>query len=278
MSPRPPALGAALAALLLLLAPSSALLAHDLFLKLNSYFLPTGATRVRVPVLNGTFTKSESALAADRLADLSLVSAAGRQTLSTDAWDARRDSSFVSLVLAAPGTYVVGASTRPRTLTLQPGAFNAYLRDEGLTHVLAERTERGELAEPARERYAKHVKALFQKGAVRTPGFDAALGYPAELVPTENPYALGVGDTLVVRCLVDGRPAPGEAVIAGGVRPSGATIAARRVRADSAGLARIPIVAPGRWYAKFIHMERVTTDRTVDYESKWATMTFGVRE
>jgi hypothetical protein len=30
------------------------------------------------------------------------------------------------------------------------------------------------------------------------------------------------------------------------------------------------------WYVKFIHMARVRED-SVDYESKWATMTFEVR-
>lgn len=268
---------AALAALLLA-APLSSLLAHDLYLKLNSYFLPASTARVRVPVLNGTFTKSEGGVSPDRLADLSLVGAAGRAAVARDAWEARRDSSFVSLALGEPGTYVVGASTRPREITLKGPAFNAYLRSEGLGRVVEARRAAGELARPARERYSKHVKAVFQKGAPRTAGFDAALGYPAELVPMANPYSLGIGDTLAVRCLVDGRPAPGEAVIAGGVRPSGATIASRQLRADSAGVVRIPLLAPGRWYAKFVHMQRVSGDSTIDYESKWANLTFGVRE
>lgn len=29
--------------------------------------------------------------------------------------------------------------------------------------------------------------------------------------------------------------------------------------------------------ASFIHMEYATADTTIDYESKWATLTFGVR-
>jgi len=28
---------------------------------------------------------------------------------------------------------------------------------------------------------------------------------------------------------------------------------------------------------KFIHMQRVTGDSMIDYESKWATLTFGVQ-
>jgi hypothetical protein len=33
---------------------------------------------------------------------------------------------------------------------------------------------------------------------------------------------------------------------------------------------------PGTWYIKFIHMARVQGD-TVDYEPKWASLTFEVR-
>ena len=75
---------------------------------------------------------------------------------------------------------------------------------------------------------AFHLKTVFQKGAPRTEAFATVLGYPAEVVPLANPYALGIGDTLLVRCLADGRPVVGAPVFAGGTRPSGAAIPARR--------------------------------------------------
>src|SRR5207247_9774859 len=51
---------------------ASLALAHDLFLKLDTYFLEP-RTRVRVTVLNGTFAKSEGFVAPDRVADISVV-------------------------------------------------------------------------------------------------------------------------------------------------------------------------------------------------------------
>jgi len=44
-----------------LVVVASALYAHDLFIKLNTYFLSPGAA-VRVPVLNGTFSSSQNAI------------------------------------------------------------------------------------------------------------------------------------------------------------------------------------------------------------------------
>jgi hypothetical protein len=58
---------------------------------------------------------------------------------------------------------------------------------------------------------------------------------------------------------------------------AGGRIRPRSVRTDSAGVARIRIDSRGSWYVKFIHMEPAGTDSTIDYESKWATLTFGVR-
>lgn len=271
-----PVAAPALAALLALL-PLSSLGAHELYLKLTSYFVPASAARVRVPVLNGTFTASEGGVSRDRVDAIALAGPGGRRALGVESWEAVRDSSFLTIPLGAPGSYLVGATTRPRVITLQPAAFAAYLREEGLEHVAAARRAAGESERPARERYAKHVKAVFQKGGPRTAGVDAVLGHPAELVPVANPYSLGVGDTLDVRCMLAGRPAPGEVAIAGGTLPSGRPIAPRRLRADAAGLVRVPLVAPGRWYVRFIHIERLAADSAADYESRWATLTFAVR-
>lgn len=38
---------------------------------------------------------------------------------------------------------------------------------------------------------------------------------------------------------------------------------------------RVPITRRGKWYVKFIRMEPVRD--SVDYESKWASLTFQVR-
>jgi uncharacterized GH25 family protein len=84
-----------------------------------------------------------------------------------------------------------------------------------------------------------------------------------------------VGDTLAVRCLVDGRPIAQQLVIAGGERDA-TRIPEARVRTAADGVARFVIRTPGKWYIKFIHMVPVSGD-SVNYESKWATLTFQVR-
>lgn len=262
---------------LMLLVTAGTLAAHDLFLRADSYFVAPNGT-VRLQVLNGTFSKSENAVTKDRLRDLSIVNAAGTTTpLDTAGWADTGDTSIVTIRVGESGTYVIGASLRPREIALKAQEFNAYLASDGIPEVLAARRKSGELGRPARERYSKHVKALVQVGAMRTPGYGAELGYPAELVPLDNPYALRPGGTLRVRAVVQGEPVANQVVIAGGRTSGGGRIAQRSVRTNSEGVARIAITARGVWYVKFIHMERAAADTTIDYESKWATLTFGMR-
>ena len=262
--------------LVLLLGSAAVLAAHDLFLKLDDYFVAPEST-VRIHVLNGTFSSSEAGVARDRVRDISVVTTAGVMTLDTTAWSARGDTSVLSVRTGESGTYVVGASIRPRELRLEAKDFNAYLETDGVPDVLATRRRSGELDRPARERYSKHVKAVLQVGERRSDHFSTPLGYPAELVPLDNPYTLRASGVLRVRALVDGSPVVNQHIVAGGRTPSGARITQSTTRTDSTGVASIRLRTRGVWYVKFIHMTLAAGDTTIDYESKWATLTFQLR-
>jgi len=271
---------------LFLVGASSLLSAHDLFIKLNDYFVAPH-TAVQIPILNGTIDSSANSISRDRVPDISLVTPDGREHLDTTAWLAEGDTTFLSLMTNDPGTYVVGASTYPRELDLTGAEFNEYLEHDGIPDVLEERRQSGELEKAVRERYSKHVKAVFQVGdrvakPKRSwqfwrpePTYLTEFGYPAEIIPLMNPYSVSVGAELRVKCLVDGLPAADQLVRAGGIGSDGA-FDERRVRTDGQGVAVLSIDAPGIWYFEFINMVSVQRD-SVDYESKWATFTFQIR-
>jgi len=261
-------------AAVLLMISATLLLAHDLFLKLDSYFVPPN-TAVRVAVLNGTFSASEGPVAPRRLLDLSMVGPTQRRAIPRDSWKPAGDTTWLTVQTGTAGTYVIGASLSPSQIALSGDDFNSYLKEDGIPDVLNARTLNGELGKAVREQYHKHVKAVLQVGETRTEAFGAVLGYPAEIVPLANPYGTRIGDTLAVRALVDGKAVANQLVIAGGER-DGRKMEEVRARSDSAGVARFALGGAGKWYIKFIHMVPVTGD-SVNYESKWATLTFQVR-
>ena len=260
-------------------ASATLVAAHDLFLKPGAFFVAPGAM-VHLTAMNGTFTTSEGIVTADRLVDLAIAGPAGRTRGETSAWTAPGKASKWDVKVGAAGTYVLGASLRPRLITMKGPAFNDYLKDDGLPDVLAARKAKGELSMPSTERYAKHIKALVQVGDARTSSYSTVLGYPAELVPMENPYDVARGARVLrVKALVDGKPVAGQVVLSGGRTPAGAQIAAQTNRTDAQGVATIALATPGVWYVKFIHMVKMPAvpKDSVDYESKWATLTFAVK-
>lgn len=249
--------------------------AHDLFLRPGSFFVRPG-TQVVMRLINGTFDRSENAVARNRLRDLSLAGPSGRNALDTTTWVAKGDTSTFTVKVGKPGTYIVGASTLPRTIRLSGEQFNEYLRSDGLPDVLEARRKSASLGDSASERYSKHVKAMLQVGSRRTPGFDRAFGYPAELVPLSNPYSLRRGARLQVKAMVDGQATANQLLLFGGRAGKGGTIAEDSVRTDGMGVASVRLHKAGLWYIKFISMTKVAND-SVNYESKWATLTFEVR-
>ncbi len=262
-----------IAALLLCAAP---LFAHDMFLRLDDYF-PAPNSSVTVRLFNGTFVLSENSIAPDRLADIAVVSPAGRAKIDVTQWNASGDTSVLAIRTGAAGTYVLGVSTKPRVLEMSGTDFNAYLRSDGIPDELAARRAQKRLDERAKERYQKHVKAIVQVGATPSGAFSTVLGYPAELVPVENPYSLKVGTTLSVRVLVDGKPVADQFVQYGGLTAAGGRVAQRNIRSDAAGLVRIPLDRTGPYYIKFISMTRIANDAEANHASKWGSLTFAVK-
>jgi hypothetical protein len=274
----------------LALAVTGTLWAHDMFLKLPSFFLEPNAT-ARIALLNGTFDESENAIARDRMTDVSVVGPDGVAHPPTSAWRDSAvhhwspdsvDTAFLEFRTGGPGTYVIGVSTAPRVFDLSAEDFNAYLEHDGVVDVLAEREKQGRMGEPATERYSKHVKAVAQVGDARTGTFGHELGYPVEFVPLGNPYELGVGDALEVRFLRAGEPVADQIVYASyeghhGHDDSGGHVEAVTTRTDAGGVARIPLEHAGKWYVRTIHMVETTGEPEVDYESNWATLTFEIR-
>ena len=249
--------------------------AHDLFMKLDSYFLAPN-TRASVRLLNGTFQKSDGLVARDRFRDISVNAPDLSGPISQSVtWRDEGKTTVMDVKTGGPGTYLVGVSTNPREIELKAAEFNDYLQHDGIPDTLADRRKNDELAKDVRERYSKHVRAVFQVGDKLSDDYKRQLNYPAELIPQQNPYALKVGDTITVLCTVEGRPAKSQFVMAGWESRDG-KLHTLETRADSGGYARVKLAGAGKWYIKFIHMTPLS-DPNLNYESKWASLTFEIR-
>lgn len=258
-----------------LLAPLIAMTAsaHDLFLKLDSYFLSPNSKAI-VWVLNGTFQRSDGAVARERLADVSLY-APDRPGTESIVWRTEEKTTIMEIPTASAGTYFVGISTKPREIDLKAADFNDYLQHDGIPDILAKRKKDGELSKNVRERYSKHVRAVFQVGDTLSDDYKRPLNYPVEIIPQQNPYSLKLGQTMAVLCLLNGRPLVNQFVIAGWEAKDGKLYSVN-TRTNAKGIARFKLTGAGKWFVKMIHMEP-SPEQGLNYESKWATLTFEIR-
>lgn len=250
-------------------------LAHDLFLKIDSYFVKVNQ-KISISVFNGTFQESEGAVSFARLTDMSVVSPTGAVSHPIEKDLTKNETTaFLNLVPTEAGNYIAGLSTMWRESALPAAEFNKYLPAEGIPDILENRTRDGELDKDARYRYSKYVKAIFQAGNKTTDSHKTILGYAVEMVPQQNPYKLKKGASLDILCLKDGKPLAGQ-IVTTGYEAGGKMLGETSARTDKDGMLKIKLSAAGKWYAKFINMVKID-DPKLNYESKWATLTFEIK-
>ena len=264
-----------------LLLTSSNLIAHDMFLKLRSYIVEPN-TKVTLALYNGTFDKSENIITRDRMIDVSVVGPINqRNRINKNQWRDGWYESLLDLDLKSSGTHVIGVSTEARIIDLSAEDFNGYLIHDGILDVLEARKKSGEINQPARELYSKHVKTVIQVGDKRTDSFNINLDYPIEIILSQNPYTLKKGDELGFQVLRNGKPVINQLVYASYAgfhehADEGSHVETATMRTNSKGFGKVAISENGEWYLRVIHM--VKSDKEgIDYESNWATFTFQIQ-
>jgi hypothetical protein len=274
------------------------LTSHDMYLKLDSYFLEPN-TWATIDLFNGTFEKSENVIARSRMTDVSLVGNGTRTAVDSTMWIEKDSITTLKFKTGGAGTWVAGVSTRPRNIELSAPDFNSYLEHDGVLDMLEWRKENGAMDQDAVEKYSKHVKTLFQVGEQTSEDWNTVLGYPIEFVPLENPYDLHPGHELEVQLLWQGEPLADQLVYVGSAasvhdHEGGHTHAdaadhdhdpgeshqhndAAPLRTNAEGTVRVNLTAEGIWYLRTIHMEHSKAPG-LTHESNWATLTFAVGE
>ena len=273
---------------------------HDMYLKLDSYFLEPN-TRAAIQLFNGTFKKSENVITRDRMLDVSLVGNGERRAADESQWSEKDSITILNFTTGAPGTWVAGVSTGPRNIEMSGADFNSYLEHDGILDMLGWRRENKAMDQPAVEKYSKHVKTIFQVGDKTSEDWKTVLGYPIEFVPLENPYDLHPGHTLSVQLLFQGEPLAHELVYVrldadGSESTSDHTHAeggehehteasaddhthteGTQLRTNAQGIAKVFLPAKGTWYLRTIHLVH-SEEEGLTHESNWATLSFAIGE
>ena len=236
--------------------------AHDLWIE-PSTFRPAVGERVAAALRVGQKLQGEPVPRIPPLVDRFVLGAApmiGR---------AGSDPAGIALV-TSPGPQWIGYQSNAYPVTLDAAKFEAYLREEGLEHVIDLRAGRGQSSAPGRERFYRCAKALIEgnAGVPRAgPALHLPLGFTLELIPRKLPARGALPLTLLFR----GRPAAHVLVVAMSKRDPEHKVSART---DAKGRVTLPIAHDGFWLIKAVHMQPAPAGADVDWESWWASLTF----
>lgn len=250
--------------------------AHDYWLEPDKLAgAPGDPVNLRLLVGENLKADEEREFQRDRVAQCQLVSAAGRQDLRGTLPEGARP--FAQVTLTAAGTNLFVLERLPSSITLEADQFTAYLKEEGLDQIVAERARHGESGRPGRERYARFLKCYLRAGdgsEAAVPALTLRLDI-APVLPAGRP--LRAGDGLDVRVTFDGSPLRHAALFAMTRGPGGAAVTQNLVT-DEAGRATVKLTAAGMWVLRLVHMQRAPAgDLAADWESFWAACTLGVR-
>lgn len=252
------------------LVTSSLLSAHECWLQ-PATFSPVAGPTIGLTIQVGEHFQGEpKPFNPERIAALKHFSAAG-----TEDWTAKANNKLqLPVKFEDAGTHVVTYDSKPSLITLTPAEFDAYLREEGLEFVIAERERSGESAKPGRERYQRCNKTIVQADGRADATFGITTGQRLEIIPLDNPADWRAGGTLRFKLLFAGQPLADAKVRAW--HRAGEKLTTLDGRITVAGEVAFALPAGGQWMLSTIRMARVT-DKDADWESTWGNLTFAVR-
>jgi uncharacterized GH25 family protein len=264
----------ALIALPALLFGTMPVQAHDYWLEPNAFFVkPRDQVRVHLYVGDGFVSEAERPFQQKATVAFRMFAGGAKMDLADGQEDGVKPVAHVRLTDAE--TYLVAMECGPQTIKLPAAKFNAYLTEEGLDAVLAERRKAGEDKSPGRERYTRYLKCLLQAGNDSDDTWKKTLGHGLEIVPVSNPLTLKRDDRMTVKVLFDGKPLAGAKFFAHH-RLKGKITTLTATTSDK-GEAVFRVENSGTYLLRLVHMQRCKDSGDADWESFWAAFTFGVK-
>lgn len=159
-------------------------------------------------------------------------------------------------------------------IELEPAKFAAYLEDDHLDHISF---DAGKTSQPQREKYSRYLKALLLSG--KDAGgklYKKQLGYHLEIILLDNPYLSKAGDEVRAKVVFMGNPLADKVVTIRN-RKADDNPVSFLTKTNSEGICSFKITKSGTWAVHLTHMIPCPDKKDCDWESFWASYTFGVR-
>lgn len=157
-------------------------------------------------------------------------------------------------------------------ISLENAKFKDYLKEDHIENMVIDEKKKIQ-----RERYTRYIKSLVQSGKPSSADqtFKTITGQAYEIVLLDNPYLLKPGATIRAKLLFNGKPLVGKMVTARN-RIGGEPASKQLSRTDKNGECRFVINRKGDWFLHSTHMIPCPDTADADWESFWASYSFGI--
>lgn len=247
-----------------------ACVAHEYILLAAKYRLEKGDDlEAHLFVADGFNVQMERPYQADKTLAFELLTKAGKTDLRT----ANGTLPVLNRKVDFDGGGLLHMERGYARITLPNQKFLDYLKEDHIEDI-AERIDRTKPAQ--RERYTRYIKCLVQSGSTLTDTvYKTATGQTFEVVLLQNPYGLKEGDKLRVQLLFRGAPLANKILTARN-RIGNESVITTTKRTDAAGICTIGLPRKGEWFLHATHMIPCPDTTDADWESFWATYSFGL--
>ncbi len=187
----------------------------------------------------------------------------------------KTEKGSLSYSFKMEGTQVLSMQTNNIFLESDPGKFNDFLKGAGLDDILYQRQQKNTLTSPGKENFSIHTKLLVQIGEKRDQAYKKVLGFPAEIVPLQNPYAVKIGEKIRFKILFQGNPVFGARVKVWNRYDNRTTI--QNIYTEKDGTIEAIISAPGPWMVSVVRMVP-SKQSGADWQSYRGSLVFGIEK
>jgi uncharacterized GH25 family protein len=183
------------------------------------------------------------------------------------------DKENLKVTFERDGTHIIALQTNNAFIKTDGEKFNAYLKEDGLDEAYDFRLANNQLADSASELYSRYTKLLVQVGDKLSNTHLKELGFPIEIVPLENPYAVKVGDKIHFKVLYQGKPLFGARVKVMN-RYNNRTLI-QNIYTEKDGTMETTLSNRGLWMVHVVKMIP-SKDKKAEWQSYWGNIVFGI--
>lgn len=249
----------------------SSLSAHEFWLNPEK-FIYKRAEKINIKFLVGENFDGENWKGNnERIKSLKIYFSGVSDDLTPVVTEASGDS--IEYFMIDEGTNLIAFNSNNSFIDLEPGKFNEYLEEDGLTDALEYRKKNNEMGCNGRESYQRCAKTLLQVGEVKDQTFGITTSLPIDIIPAANPYLLKNKEKLRVKILYN-KSVLANALVKIWHRKNDETKKIE-LKTDEDGEIVFPVTLSGKWMISTVKMERLFDNPLSDWQSYWGSLTWG---